>query len=86
MVPHPARYRWSSYKCNAEGAVSAFVQPYSVYQRLGNTPAARQLAYRRRCEEPIDVQMLAKIRAAFDGQVLGDNTFIAEVAERLCGT
>jgi putative transposase len=83
MAGYPAQYRWSSYRCNADGRANPLVQPHSVYQRLGGTPAARQLAYRRLCEELIDVHMLAKIRSAFGGQVLGDEAFVADVARRL---
>jgi hypothetical protein len=35
MVQHPAEYRWSSYRANAQGESDILIQPHSVYGALG---------------------------------------------------
>ena len=35
MVPHPAEYRWSSYRANAQGEADALLQPHPLYTALG---------------------------------------------------
>jgi putative transposase len=32
MVVHPAEYRWSSYRANAQGDADAQIQPHDVYR------------------------------------------------------
>jgi len=46
MVEHPTQYRWSSYAANARGIDNAIIQPHKLYLALGETPEARQAAYR----------------------------------------
>lgn len=52
MVQDPGEYPWSSYRANALGHGDPVVSPHPLYSTLGETEAARQLAYRapfRRC-------------------------------------
>jgi len=35
MVEHPAEYRWSSYRANAQGEFSALRCPHPLYEALG---------------------------------------------------
>ncbi|MFZ2162717.1 MAG: hypothetical protein WAW02_10915 [Sideroxyarcus sp.] len=35
MVAHPAEYRWSNYRANAQGEADALVQPHPLYAALG---------------------------------------------------
>ena len=35
MVAHPAEYRWSSYRANAQGEADRLLQPHEVYRALG---------------------------------------------------
>ncbi len=42
MVSHPAKYRWSSYRANAQGEIDKLFSPHSLYQALGNDDIARQ--------------------------------------------
>lgn len=41
MVGHPAEYRWSSYRANAQGESDPLVVPHSLYAALGSDPLAR---------------------------------------------
>lgn len=44
MVEHPASYRWSSYRANAQGEASVFLKPHSLYEALGRNAAERLAA------------------------------------------
>ena len=46
MVEHPADYRWSSYRANAQGEDDRQVSPHRLYVALGDTAEHRQAAYR----------------------------------------
>jgi putative transposase len=76
LVERPADYEWSSYGCNAEGAEDNLVTPHAEYRRLGRSLKARQSAYRSGFDEPLDEDLLARIRNATNkAWVLGDGTF-----------
>jgi putative transposase len=47
IVEHPAEYRWSSYRSNAQGEKTDALIPHSLYTGLGVGLIARQVAYRR---------------------------------------
>ncbi len=48
MVEHPAEYRWSSYRANAQGEADSLVQPHALYMALSEDLVSRQAAYRER--------------------------------------
>ena len=76
LVERPADYEWSSYGCNAEGAEDNLVTPHAEYRRLGRSLKARQSAYRSGFDEPLDEDLLARIRNATNkAWVLGDGAF-----------
>lgn len=64
----PGSYRWSSYRCNAEGMDEAMITPHILYQRLGATPLERLQAYRRLFDEPLAEIRLDRIRSAINSQ------------------
>ncbi len=79
MVRFPGNYKWSSYRCNAEGRHDEVVTPHSVYERLGLDAAARRQAYMRLFHETLTPMQLEQIRAAGNSNgVLGDLAFIAK--------
>jgi putative transposase len=45
-VAHPAEYRGSSYRANAQGEADALLKPHSLYDELGLNAASRHTAYR----------------------------------------
>lgn len=84
MVEHPADYRWSSYRANAQGEPDALLSPHASYQGLGRDATSRQAAYRElfRCE--LDPGLVDEIRTATNGNyALGNERFAAEVAAAL---
>lgn len=81
MVEHPAQYRWSSYAANAQGIDNAIIQPHALYLALGNTPEARQTAYRGLFESPINSDELDLIRSSLQsGTPLGNERFKQQIA------
>jgi len=45
MVDSPSGYRWSSYRCNAEGLCDLIIKPHETYSSLGKCDADRRLFY-----------------------------------------
>jgi len=84
MVAHPRDYRWSSYRCNAEGKANLLIKSHDEYERLGMTMVERRAAYRELFSAHIDPEQLAEIRAATNGNyVLGNNRFKEEISRML---
>lgn len=84
MVAHPAEYRWSSYRANAQGEADVLVQPHSLYDALGNAADARQAAYRELFRYELEPGLVDEIRRATNGNfALGNARFAAEVASMI---
>ena len=84
MVVHARDYRWSSYRCNAEGKANLLIKSHDEYERLGMTMVERRAAYRELFSAHIDPEQLAEIRAATNGNyVLGNNRFKEEISRML---
>lgn len=80
MVAHPAEYRWSSYRVNAQGEADALVRPHPLYESLGSDAATRQAAYRELFRYELEAGMVDEIRRATNGNfALGNERFAAEV-------
>jgi len=70
MVATPDGYRWSSYATHAHGEPNPLLEPHTLYLGLGNTPSARQAAYRTLCGVPMTEAELAAIRYAVQTRVV----------------
>lgn len=70
MVAHPAEYRWSSYRTNAQGELSSLVQAHELYQSLGLSDMERQAAYRELFRFELEPGMVDAIRRATNGILL----------------
>jgi putative transposase len=70
MVATPDGYRWSSYATHAHGKPNPLLEPHALYLGLGNTPSARQAAYRTLCRVPMTEAELAAIRYAVQTRVV----------------
>jgi putative transposase len=64
MSADPSKYRWSSFRCNAYGAVDSLVTPHDLYGALGGEPAVRQRAYRAMFEQSLEPELIDDIRRA----------------------
>jgi putative transposase len=82
MVAHPAEYRWSSYRANAQGEADALVRPHLLYESLGSDAATRQAAYRELFRYELEAEMVDEIRKATNGNfALGSERFAADVGK-----
>ena len=84
MVAHPAEYRWSSYRTNAQGEADGLVQPHPLYEALGDDAAMRQAAYRELFRYELELGMVDEIRRATNGNfALGNERFASQVSEAI---
>ena len=84
MVEHPADYRWSSYRANAQGEENALVTPHEMYLGLGATEASRLTAYRELFRYELEPRLVDQIRQASNGNfALGSARFAEEIASAL---
>jgi len=84
MVAHPAEYRWSSYRANAQGEPDALVTPHTLFEALGSNAELRQAAYRELFRYALEPGLVDEIRRATNGNfALGNERFTAEVASVL---
>lgn len=68
MVGYPGNYRWSSYRCNAEGRDDGIVTPHRLYLGLGATPAARRQAYLGLFREQMSGTTIERIRSSINSE------------------
>lgn len=84
MVSHPAEYRWSSYRTNAQGEVDALLRPHPLYEALGAEASSRQAAYRELFRYELEPGLVDEIRRATNGNyALGNEAFATQVAVAL---
>ena len=84
MVVHPAEYRWSSYRANAQGEESPLIVPHSLYLALGANPEGRQAAYRELFRYHLEPGLVDAIRRATNGNfALGNERFGEQIASAL---
>lgn len=83
LVDEPAQWLWSSAQAHTEGIDkrAPWLQPHPDYWHCGNTPFARQAAYRDQLSAGNSAAVDNAIEAALKGQWgLGDEPFLAELA------
>ena len=84
MVDHPAEYRWSSYRANAQDEPSSLLQAHDVYRSLGIDGRARRSAYRELFRQQLEPGIVDEIRSSTNGNyALGSSQFQQQVTEML---
>jgi putative transposase len=84
MVDHPSKYRWTSYRANADSEKNSLISRHSIYLQLGETYSKRQEAYRELFRFKLKQEIIDKIRKATNGNFsLGDERFQNEIAQTL---
>jgi putative transposase len=84
MVKHPGEYCWSSYQTNGQGKSSDLISHHSLYQELGGTKTAREVAYRELFRYELEPGEIDKIRQSANGNfALGNKRFEEEISEML---
>ncbi len=84
MVDHPAEYRWSSYRANAQGEASTLLKPHPLYTALSSHHNGRQAVYRELFRTQLDPGLVDEIRGATNGNfALGSSQFQERAAAAL---
>ncbi len=84
MVANPGDYSWSSYAAHAMGNRDEWLQDHPLYRALGDTAAARQVAYRDLFRSQIDEVSINAIRDTINtGVALGGERFKDEIERAL---
>lgn len=83
LVADPAQYTWSSYGHYVGLRTDRIVTPHPLYWQLGNTPFAREAAYRDLVHAGLSVQQQqALTTATLQGWALGDADYVADLQKR----
>lgn len=83
LVDEPTQWAWTSAHTHTEGSDvrAAWLQPHHDYWLCGNTPFARQAAYRDQLSAGNSAAIDRQIERALTGQWgLGDQVFLTELA------
>ena len=81
IVDHPGKYRWSSYRANAQGEKEELLSPNDSYLGLGKTVEERQKTYRELFLHEFDPGVIDEIRHATNGNyALGSERFKEEIS------
>lgn len=80
IVTHPSAYRWSSFRCNADGEPDPLVTPHRLYRELGVNSTEREAAYTAMFATELAGEDVDAIRAATNGnRALGTASLHAEL-------
>lgn len=83
LVADPGQYPWSSYGHYVGLRTDRLVTPHPLYWQLGNTPFAREAAYRDLVHAGLSAeQQQALTSATLTGWALGDPDFVRELQKR----
>ena len=82
MVRYPGHYRWSSYRCNAEGRDDALVHPHPLYLSMGNNQGERQQAYVALFNVDEEAALQALRVASRGNAAVGSAEFVRELQTR----
>lgn len=84
MVKHPADYKWSSYKRNAQGEPDVVISSHEIYSRLGLSNDDRRQAYSSLFETNINREDVQVIRNATRFSMpTGDSRFKQQIEQML---
>jgi putative transposase len=83
MVDAPESYPWSSHGHYVSGRPDRLVTPHPIWWELGNTPFAREAAYRELVHAGLsEAQQQALTDSALRGWALGDAAYVADLQRR----
>lgn len=84
IVREPREYRWSSYRCKAEGKIDELLDYDVIYNNFGKTMKERQINYRKLFDMKIKDEEMKEIKTITErGGILGDKSFINKISEIL---
>jgi putative transposase len=80
LVAEPLEFRWSSHAFYALGADDSLLTPHAMFDQLATDDSARRSTFRSLFGEPIETQMIERIRAyTKQGWALGSDSFLERV-------
>ncbi len=80
----PGPYKWSSYKCNAQGKKNALITPHDVYKDMARGDKKRQEKYTALCKSGLSDEVVTDIQDAWQtGTPLGSDKFKKMVERKL---
>jgi putative transposase len=80
LVAHPAEYRWSSYRHNAQGKDDERLTEHALYQALSNDAFGRRACYRELFRDKLDPGLVDEIRQSTNGNyALGSDRFKTQI-------
>lgn len=80
IVAHPAEYRWSSYRANAQGEKNKLLKAHALHTALGKDGEQRRTAYRELFRHALDPGVIDELRHATNGNyALGSPRFQAQI-------
>ncbi len=83
IVAAPADYGWSSYRHHAGLATDSLITEHPLFWALGNTPFAREAAYRRLIDEALsESEMTSLTEATLKGWAVGSAQFKETLAKK----
>lgn len=83
LAQEPAEYRWSSFGATALGKNDHLLKPAAEYLALGESPMARQSAYRALFEAELPEDVITTIRETTNkAWVMGGDEFSETIAKR----
>ena len=84
IVQAAAQYPWSSAKHHVAPTESSLILDHETYTRLGNTRAQRARAYAALMNEPLEEEVVSRIRTATrQGGVVGSDQFKDQIEMQL---
>jgi putative transposase len=84
MVSNPAQYRWSSYRCNAQGKENKLLSAHPLYEQLGRSKLEQCEAYKTLFKAHLEPEDLKDIRASLQtGTPLGNDYFKEKIEKKL---
>lgn len=84
MIAHPAQYRWSSYRHNAQGEPLEIISEHDCYRALGKDKSQRCHQYQALFHNHLDDKLLHDIRTASQFSMpLGNERFHEQIERTL---
>ena len=81
MVRHPADYKWSSYRVNAQAEYAKMITFHDVYIAIHSNKQQRMLGYRDLFQHQLDDDIHAIRKASQFSMPLGNDKFIQQIEE-----
>jgi putative transposase len=83
MVDSADRYPWSSHAHYVSGRTDRLITPHPIWWELGNTPFAREAAYRELVQAGLaSTQERALTESTLRGWALGEADYVADLQRR----